>query len=53
MAAPTMPASLRKAAGNSLARTWIWGKNFSCFLLTPPPTMMTSGQKSNSMCWKY
>ena len=47
-AAPTMPASFSSCAGTISARVWMKPKNFSDFLLTPPPTMNRSGFSSFS-----
>jgi hypothetical protein len=44
MAAPTIPASLRSAAGTMGVRRSSSGRNLSAFLLTPPPTTKRSGQ---------
>ncbi len=47
-AAPTMPASFRNSAGTMWARGFTNLKNFSCLALTPPPIMMSSGQRMSS-----
>jgi hypothetical protein len=44
MAAPTIPASLRSAAGTMGVRRSSSGRNLSAFVLTPPPTTKRSGQ---------
>ena len=52
-AAPMMPASFWSWAATSGVRISMWGRNFSAFLLTPPPTMISSGQRSDSSSAKY
>jgi hypothetical protein len=44
-AAPTMPASLSSCAGTTRVRVDSSGTHLSAFLLTPPPTMIMSGQR--------
>lgn len=49
-AAPTIPASLRILAGTTRVSVRLKClKNFLCFLLAPPPTMIRSGQTRRSM----
>lgn len=48
-AAPTMPASLVSAAGTTSTPTSMWESHLSVLRLTPPPTMMRSGEKRNTM----
>ena len=48
-AAPTMPASFVSAAGTISTPTSISGSHFSGRRLTPPPTMMRSGENRNTM----
>src|SRR5215218_5787102 len=52
-AAPAIPASLCISAATTFVRAVRWGKNFSDFLLMPPPTTMRSGQRRNSTLWRY
>ncbi len=47
-AAPMMPASLSSTAGTTGVRMSMSGRNFSDFLLTPPPMMIRSGLSSFS-----
>ncbi len=47
-AAPTIPASLRISAGTTGVSFFRWGRYFSCFLLTPPPRMKSSGLSRSS-----
>ena len=47
-AAPTMPASLRSRAGTTRACVLRYLNHLSDFLLTPPPMMISSGEKSRS-----
>jgi hypothetical protein len=47
-AAPTIPASFRNSAGTILARGFTYLKNLSCFALTPPPMMISSGHRMSS-----
>ena len=47
-AAPTIPASFSSWAGTIGVRAVSSGTHFSAFLLTPPPTMMRSGQSPAS-----
>lgn len=51
-AAPTMPAVLRSSAGMIGGRSLSSGRNFSCFLETPPPTTIRSGENSFSISSK-
>jgi imidazole glycerol-phosphate synthase subunit HisF len=54
IAAPTIPASLSKAAGTIRARMPVSrGTHFSDCLLIPPPTMNRSGDSTASMCRRY
>jgi imidazole glycerol-phosphate synthase subunit HisF len=54
MAAPTIPASFCRAAGTMRARMPVSrGTHFSACLLTPPPTMNRSGDRTPSMCCRY
>src|SRR5215218_8638811 len=52
-AAPAIPASLCISAATTFVCAVRWGKNFSDFLLMPPPMMMRSGQSRNSTLWRY
>ena len=47
-AAPTMPAELSSLAGTISVFSFSLGRNFSDFLLTPPPTTIRSGQNRAS-----
>jgi hypothetical protein len=47
-AAPMMPASLRSWAGTIGVCSFNNGRNLSAFLLTPPPTTKSSGERANS-----
>jgi hypothetical protein len=47
-AAPTIPALLCSVAGTIGVRSLMSGRNLSDFRLTPPPTMIRSGQSSRS-----
>ena len=47
-AAPTMPAVLSSVAGTIRVSMPSSGRNLSAFLLTPPPTTNSSGEKSRS-----
>jgi hypothetical protein len=47
-AAPMIPASFRNSAGTILTRGLTYLKNFECFALTPPPIMISSGQRIGS-----
>ena len=49
-AAPTMPAELCISAGTTSVATSMWGSHLSDFLLTPPPTMIRSGESSATPC---
>ena len=54
IAAPTMPASLSRAAGTMGARMPVSrGTHLSDCLLMPPPTMIRLGESSASMCCRY
>src|SRR6185437_10914969 len=54
IAAPTMPASLCRAAGTIFAWTPVSsGTHFSDSLLIPPPTMISPGDSSASRCCRY
>ena len=44
-AAPTIPASLKNSAGTIFTRGFTYLKNLACFALTPPPMMISSGQR--------
>ena len=48
-AAPTIPASLVRAAGTISTPTSISGSHLSALRLAPPPTMISSGEKRNTM----
>src|SRR5215218_1096032 len=52
-AAPAIPALLCISAATTLVRAVRWGKNFSDFLLMPPPMTIRSGQRRNSILWRY
>src|SRR5215211_6888223 len=52
-AAPAIPASLCISAATTFVRAVRWGKNFSDFLLMPPPITMRSGQRRNSTLCRY
>ena len=49
IAAPAMPAWFSSCAGTSSARMLMRGRNLCDFRLTPPPTMIRSGEKRKSM----
>src|ERR1035438_2472237 len=53
MAAPTMPASLCRAAATTRARRLSSGRNLSACLLIPPPTMNRSGASRASRWSMY
>ena len=54
IAAPTIPASLSRAAGTMRARMPVSrGTHFSDCLLIPPPTMNRSGESTASICRRY
>ena len=52
-APPTIPASFSSLAGTTSQRGVSKGRNFSLFLLTPPPMMMRSGHISDSRWSRY
>ena len=47
-AAPTMPAVFSSLAGTISVFSFSLGRNYSAFLLTPPPTTIRSGQNRAS-----